>query len=243
MMKRIVFAVLIVFTLSACSVDMDELVSLIISPTVPPPLPTETPTATVDLTAVNITPTLTIIPTFTSTPTLVESGTGLSADDPDSNPLDDPDLVLPTLYIVPTTTSAPKTSLYSGDSIVVSVTVSSDMLIWGYCDDPHYVDFDVRIAANKRVRFVLLFMRLVAKNAAQSTAWGGGAIMEKVSGSYYTYRVRPENITHYEEFDDAWIQFQVVAASGNLQALGRSPIQQEDLTLKKCYAVETDTDE
>lgn len=179
------------------------------------------------------------MPTFTITPTLV--GANIGPDDEAADADSDFDGALPTLYVVPTATSAPVTSLYGqAGSIVYSMTISSDMLIWGYCDVPHYVDFDVRLASNLRVKYVLLFMRLVDKGGNQSTAWGGGAIMKKVSGSYYTYRVRPENIAHYEEFKDAWVQYQVVAATSSLRSLGRSPVNTESLTLKKCETVEVD---
>jgi hypothetical protein len=83
-------------------------------------------------------------------------------------------------------------------------------------------------------------MRLVDKGGNQSTAWGGGAIMNKVSGGYYNYRVRPENIAHYEEFKDAWIQYQVVVATSSLRTLSRTPVYRENLSLKWCRPIEVD---
>ena len=120
------------------------------------------------------------------------------------------------------------------------MSVSSNILYWGYCDDPHYVDFDVRLVNTVRVKYVLLFMRLVDKEGRQSTAWGGGAIMNKVDGSYYNYRVRPGNIAHYEEFKDAWIQYQIVVTTSSLRELARTPVYREDLTLKWCRPIEVD---
>jgi hypothetical protein len=118
------------------------------------------------------------------------------------------------------------------------MSVSSDVLYWGYCEGIHYVDFDVRLANNLRVAYVLLFLRLVDKGGNQSTAWGGGAIMKKVTGSAYTYRVAPENISHYEEFKDAWIQYQVVAATGSLKSLDRTPVYRNSLSLEWCRPAE-----
>lgn len=237
-MKRIVISIALGFALSACS--LDEVAALLITPTSPPPPHADTATPTVYQTPSN-TPTITPTPTFTTTPTLVGANTGLDDEDADTESDYAFDDVLPTLYVVPTVPPAPKTTLYGQTgSIVYSMTISSDMLIWGYCDVPHYVDFDVRLASNLRVKYVLLFMRLVDKGGNQSTAWGGGAIMKKVSGSYYTYRVRPENITHFEEFKDAWVQYQVVVATSSLRSLGRTPVHTESLTLKKCEFVEVD---
>ena len=225
-MKRIIFSLVLAFTLTACS--MNDVISLIITPT-PLPIPTETSTPTVVYTP-SQTPTITPIPTFTSTPTLV--GIDDLGSDVDT---------LPTLVLIPTATPAPQVSLMSEpNSLITSMTVSSNILFWGYCDAPKYVDFDVRLGSNLRVTYVLLFMRLVDKEGRQSTAWGGGAIMKKVSGSYYTYRVRPENIAFYDEFKDAWIQYQVVVTTYGLRTLSRSDVYRENLTLKWCRPVEVD---
>ena len=237
LMKKItILSLALMFALSACS--LDEVVALLVTPT-SPPLPSrtlaETATPTVFQTPSN-TPTITPVPSFTTTPTLSGSGSNdsVSSDSPTAESL-------PTLYVVPTATSAPQTNLFGGqNSIVVSMSVSNDVLYWGYCDAQKYVDFEVRLANNLRVTNVLLFMRLVDKGGNQSTAWGGGAIMKEAGGSSYTYRVRPENIAYYEEFKDAWIQYQVVAATYGLKSLGRSPVVTESLSLRKCEPTETD---
>lgn len=217
---------MLLFSLSACS--LDEVVTMLVSPTPLPPMETATPTIYQTPTK---TPTITPVPTYTTTPTLIGESSGVYIDEGAGS---DPE-ALPTLYVVPTTTSAPKTSLFGGqDSIIMSMSVSSDTLFWGYCDDPQYVDFDVRLANTLRVSYVLLFMRLVDKGGNQSTAWGGGAIMKEEKDGYYTYRVRPENISYYEEFKDAWIFYQVVVATSSLKSLGRTPVYSNVLSLKKC---------
>ena len=224
MMRKIIISIPIILALSACS--FNDVVSLLVTPTAPP---VDTSTPTVVYTP-SYTPTITPTqptPTFTLTPTLAGA-----------DPVDD---ALPTLILIPTATQAPQTSFFgSPDSLLTSMSVSSDILYWGYCDDPHYVDFDVRLVNTVRVKYVLLFMRLVDKEGRQSTAWGGGAIMKKVAGSYYTYRVRPGNIVHYDEFEDAWIQYQVVVTTSSLRELARTPVYREELTLKWCRPVEVD---
>lgn len=222
-MKRIIYGLFLVFALTACS--FDDVVALLVTPTAPVDMSTPTVVYTPSYTP-TITPTQPT-PTYTVTPTLVGAA-----------PFDD---ALPTLILIPTATQAPQTSFFgASDSLLTSLSVSSDILYWGYCDDPHYVDFDVRLVNTVRVKYVLLFMRLVDKEGRQSTAWGGGAIMNKVAGSYYTYHVRPGNISHYEEFKDAWIQYQVVVTTSSLRELARTPVYMEELTLKWCRPVEVD---
>jgi hypothetical protein len=222
-MRKILYNLVLAFTLTACS--FNDVIALIVTPTLPPndtstPMPIYTPSYTPTISPTPPTP------TYTATPTPIGAN---SADGED----------VPVFTPFPTSTPAPQTSVFlAPGSLFVSVSVSSDTLYWGYCDDPHYVDFDVRLANNLRVKYVLLFMRLEDKGGNQSTAWGGGAIMRKVSGSNYTYRVRPENIAYYEEFKDAWIEYQVVVTTSSLRTLARTPVYRENLSLKWCRPIE-----
>ncbi len=221
-MKKIIFSLVLAFTLTACS--FNDMLASLATPTMPADtsMPSVISTASQTPTISSTQPT----PTFTSTPTLAGAPSGDA---------------LPTLILIPTATSAPQTSFFADpNSLIASMSVSSENLYWGYCDAPHYVDFDVRLVNTFRVKYVLLFMRLVDKEGRQSTAWGGGAIMKKVTGGHFTYRVRPGNIAHYEEFTDAWIQYQVVVATSSLRTLSRTPVYREDLTLRWCRPIEVD---
>lgn len=222
-MRKIFYNLIIAFALSACS--FNDVIALIVTPT--PPADTSTPTP---LSTPSFTPTISPTPptpTYTSTPTPFGSNSA--------------DADIPVFTPFPTSTPAPQSSLFlAPGNLISSLSVSSDILYWGYCDDPHYVDFNVRLIYNKRVKYVLLFMRLEDKGGNQSTAWGGGAIMQKVSknSTEYTYRVRPENISYYEEFKDAWIEYQVVVATSGLSTLARTPVYRTNLSLKWCRPVE-----
>lgn len=114
------------------------------------------------------------------------------------------------------------------------------MLFWGNCDAPKYVDFEVRLANNLRVGYVLLFLRLVDKDGNQSTAWGAGAILTEVNNTTYTYHVTPANLTHYREFRDAWIEYQIVVSTGGLRILESSPVYERSLSLVRCLTIEVD---
>ena len=227
-MKKIIYSLVMMFSLTACS--LNDVVSLLITPTVPP-APVETSTPTVYSTPTR-TPTITPVPSFTSTPTLAGVGNSFEGESTDS--------ALPTLILIPTSTPGPKTSLFSEPgALIQSISVSSDILFWGYCNAPKYVDFDVRLTNNLHVTYVLLFLRLVDKSGNQSTAWGGGAIMKEVTGNYYTYRITPDKLSHYEEFKDAWVEYQVIAATGSLKHLGSSPVYQDTLSLQWCQPAES----
>jgi hypothetical protein len=222
-MRKILYNFVLAFTLTACS--FNDVIALIMTPTpladTSTPIPLYTPSHTPTISPTPPTP------TYTATPTPIGANS-LGEDIPVFTPL-------------PTSTPAPQSSIFlAPGNLISSLTVSSDILYWGYCDDPHYVNFDVRLSYNKRVKYVLLFMRLEDKGGNQSTGWGGGAIMQKVSknSTEYTYRVRPENISYYEEFKDAWIEYQVIVATSGLTTLARTPVYRTNLSLKWCRPIE-----
>ena len=227
-MKKILYSLALMFVLTACS--LNDAVALLITPTVlPPPVNSSTPTVA---TTPSQTPTITIVPSFTSTPTLVGLGGGFDVQDGQTD-------ALPTLILIPTSTPGPQISLLSDPgSLIQSLSISSDVLYWGYCDDPKYVDFDVRLANNIRVIYVLLFMRLVDKSGHGATDWGGGAIMKEGDGTDYSYHVTPDSISHYKEFRDAWVEYQVIVTTYNLKHLASSPVYRRNLSLEFCLPVE-----
>lgn len=227
-MKKIFYSLILMFTLTACS--LNDVVALLVTPTVPPPsVGTSTPTVSY---TPSQTATITSVPSFTSTPTLVGFGSGADVSTAQTNSL-------PTLVLIPTTTPGPQVSLLSDPgSLIQSLSISSDVLYWGYCDAPKYVDFDVRLANNIRVIYVLLFMRLVDKSGYGVTDWGGGAIMKEGAGTNYSYQVTPESISHYKEFRDAWVEYQVVVTTYNLKHLASSPVYRRNLSLEFCLPIE-----
>jgi len=228
LMKNTIFGIFLIFSMTSCS--FNDVIALVITPTSIPvdaaiPEATGTPEQTSTITPTQPTP------TFTVTPTLLGYKAPPTADVSDNG--------IPTLTPLPTLTRAPQTNFFgSVSSMIHSLSVSSDVLYWGYCEGIHYVDFDVSIATTVRTPYVLLYMRLVDKGGNQSTKWGGGAILKKVSDGQYTYRVRPENISYYDEFKDAWIEYQVIVANGSLETLDRTPVYRNSLSLEWCRPAE-----
>jgi len=230
-MKKIPIAFILLFALSACS--LNDVVALLVTPTVSP-----APSAAVETTTPTVyytpsqTPTITAVPSFTSTPTLAGLSGSIESGGVGGSPL-------PTLILVPTATTGPQISFFSEPgSLILSIAVSSDILYWGYCDAPKYVDFETMLANNLRVKYVLLFLRLKDKGSQRSTDWGTGAIMKDVGANTYTYRIYPDQIARYEEFRDAWVEYQVVASTSKLKALGRSPVHRDSLSLQWCRPAE-----
>lgn len=231
LIKKVIYSVALVFALTACS--MNDVISLLVTPTVAASLPVIDETGEpMDASTPGRTPTVTPIPTFTSTPTLV--GANNLADAPTTEAD-----ILPTLVMIPTATSGPQISLFSEPgALIQSISISSDTLFWGYCDAPKFVDFEVRLANSLRVGYVLLFLRLVDKGGSQSTGWGAGAIMTEVNDTLYTYHVTPENITHYKQFRDAWVEYQVVVSTASRKILYSSPAYERSLSLMRCIYTE-----
>jgi hypothetical protein len=231
-MKKIICSLALIFALTACS--MNDVIALLVTPTAPPPpLANETLEPTVFYTP-SQTPTGTQIPPFTFTPTLIGAG------DPFEVPSDGTE-ALPTLILVPTATPGPQVALVSNPgSLFVSVSVSSDTLYWGYCDATKFLDFEVRLANNLRVGYVLLFLRLVDKGGNQSTGWGVGAIMKKTSQGYYAYHITPGHLVHYNEFEDAWLEYQVVTTTWGRKILESSPVYENTVSFQKCLTIEVD---
>jgi hypothetical protein len=231
-MKKILSSLALIFTLTACT--MNDVIALLVTPTVPPPPPVERTLEPTVFYTPSKSSTITLVPTFTSTPTLVGGG----------NPVDAPtegSLALPTLILVPTATPGPEVAFISNPgSLFVSITISGDTLYWGYCDAPKYLDFEVRLANNLRVGYVLLFLRLVDKGGNQSTAWGAGAIMKKTKTGTYTYHITRENIAYYDQFNNAWLEYQIVATTWGRKILESSPVYEDSLSLQKCLTIETD---
>ena len=228
-MKKIIVSLTLLFTLTACS--FNDVVALLITPTPPPPtVATSTPTV---VTTPSQTLTISPVPSFTSTPTKIGLGGIVEVPTGSVEPL-------PTLILIPTATPGPQVSLLGEPgSLILSLSVNSDILFWGYCNAPKYVDFDVRLANNIRVTNVLLFLRLVDKGGNQSTPWGAGAIMKEGTGSYYTYRITPDKLAHYDEFKDAWVEYQVVVTTYGLKIMSSSPVYERSLSLKYCLPSES----
>jgi hypothetical protein len=111
------------------------------------------------------------------------------------------------------------------------------LIRWGACGGtgPYEIKFTVRVGRAKGLYYVLLFMRLQDKYSWLGSDWFGGAIMNTDSNkTVYTYTITKDNITNYQDFDEAWLQYQIVAADRYRKVLGRSLVYQDKITILHC---------
>jgi hypothetical protein len=219
-MKRIVSA-LIVLGLTACA--MPDLSYLL--PSVPP-----TATAT-------STPTVTLAPGETRLPTDTLT--------PSETPTETPQPATATSAFTRTPTKRPTITFEPselgqfgfGSPIFMTILASSDTIRWGACGGagPFEIKFTVRVNRPKKLHYVLLFMRLQDKYTYLRTDWFGGAIMTADKNKViYTYTITNDNITNYEDFDEAWLQYQIVAADSYRNILGSSLVYLDKINVIHC---------
>ncbi|HEX8991124.1 MAG TPA: hypothetical protein VF784_05550 [Anaerolineales bacterium] len=222
-MKKLGFFLLIGLLLSGCSyADITRLLATE-TPTVPPP----TATATVYVTPSNtpsITPTQPT-PTFTLTPTLIY---------PNGTPLPSATVTpMNTPYLQPKSISTTGSQPQVGNGPFASITVSGSQLLWGGCE-PSSVRATVKVAPGVPAAVVTIWLRIQSVSTGETTAWGGGAIMDRKDNGNFTYTLTPANFEHYREFPKAWGQYQFVASDARLHRLGASGLFLNNLTISQC---------
>ena len=223
-MKTSLFVLLLLSVLAGCSGLPPVSLPFLQSPTsAPPPQPTATPyslqpTQTLDLFVINTSeptttagigtplPTLTPLPAFTITsrPTIT------------LEPLD------PTLF-------TPSPNLF------INVQRDTSQLVWGgNCAGARTIRFVTQVQPARRLRYVTLWYRLQDKYSGRSTDWGGGAIMSDNDQGTYFYTLDLSQIRRYRYFEDAWLQYQLVASTATQRVLGRSVVSRNEISLTHC---------
>jgi len=215
------FVIIFSLLLVACA-TIPDMVALLASPTpTVKSMPTETPVPSEIPTGTPTQP----LPTFTFTPTIVGAGSPLTTPTTSLTPF------IPTFDVV----QPRPITLFPGDSMFLSISASTDTIVWGsHCEGPRTIDFSAGVAGIN-VDYVLLFLHLEDKFTGYGTRWGAGAIMqrEKITGKYQ-YHITYEQLPNYRDFEDAWIVFQIVAATDKLKRLGATRVYDRDISLKHC---------
>ena len=143
----------------------------------------------------------------------------------------------PTATFRPTITLEPlDPSLFTpSPNIFNFVQKSTNQLVWGYgCDGFRSIQFIVTVTPVRRMKYVLLFIRLQDKYSGRGTEWGAGAIMSDNDQGKYFYTIHLDQIEDYEEFTDAWLQYQFVASTVGLTRLGSSVVDRTSVSLTHC---------
>jgi len=225
-MKKIALISTLVLMLLACSVsDVSNIMSPLFTPTALSlatktvyVTPSDTPTITETL------PT----PTFTGTPTLM--GSGLTANPSET---ESPTVTPVASALTGTIPVSAGNSLTTPDVGFTSVRISGNILRWGGCE-PSSVTFTAQMVDPTTVASVTLWIRLSNPPSGEATKWEAGAIMNGNKTGTFTYTLTRKNISHYNEYPNAWLQYQIVARDANGNDVGRTRPYLNNITLARC---------
>jgi len=239
-MKKLIQILVLGLFLAGCSgLPNIKIPPLLVSPTSPPrvatqtPFPSKTPAPTQNLFATSTSTPLTF------TPTVTQIGAELFT--PTNTPTPFPTAVLPTIALPSASGPANSNDYFTPKSTgFLSVLTSSSVIYWnaGPCM-PRDIKMSAFVEDTVNTNRVILFMRLREKrNTLNITSWGSGAIMVKAENGSFNYDIRTFNIHHYYYFVEAWIEYQLVAYTQDMQEVGRTPIYDRNLTLAMCRPVQ-----
>jgi hypothetical protein len=222
-MKKISILLVIAVLLSACS--MNEFLGL-------PPVPTAVPTFTmtnIPTDAPTFTPTVPT-PTFTTTPTLVGLKTKTST--PDFTPTQ----LLLTPLGVTLLPSATPISLATQVPMpgFLSISLSDEQFYKGKDCLPTSVKFTVQVADPANTAFVLLFVRFKSKQTGTTSEWTNSIAMESIGVGTFSHDLIPSEMKAVDLFENAWVQYQLVATDAHSNKLGKTDIFSEKLSLLEC---------
>jgi len=225
-MKKIVLAML-AFILAGCSVLQD--LPFLQSPTPPPAIVSSPLPSVTHISEANTnTPDLFVINTQAPTDTLVAG-----APPPTKTPI--PSLTPITRSTI--TLEPVDIALFTpGPNPFLLTSKSTTQLVWGStCDGSRSIKFVVQLVVPlKRLKYVLLYLRLQDKYSGRHTDWGGGAIMSDNDRGTYFYTIELDQIKDYKLYEDAWLQFQFVAAAVPRKRLCASVVDRNSVSLTHC---------
>jgi hypothetical protein len=225
-MKRSLLFSLMMIVMAGCSGLPVSIPFLQTPAAAVPPQPTATPFSLPPLQPSN-TPDLFVINTEGPT-TTPSTGTPLVTDTavPTFTPTFRPTITLepldPTLF-------TPSPNLF------LNVQRNTSQLVWGgTCAGDRSIRFIAQVQPARRLRYVTLWYRLQDKYSGRGTAWGGGAIMSDNDQGTYFYDLDLSQIRNYRRFQDAWLQYQLVASTATQKVLGRSVVSRIDVSVTNC---------
>jgi hypothetical protein len=232
MKKKSYILVLSIF-LSSCA-SLSEIAQLIITPTPAPILETPTPTLSVTPAPTqNLFATATSTP-LTYTPTVTQIGaelftpTGTATDFPTNFPtMGLPPGILNNDYFTPVNTG------------FLAVLLSNNLMYWneGPCM-PRNIKISAFVEDTINTDKVLLFTRLrEKKNTLNVTDWNAGAIMIEADNGSFNYDIHTWNLRRYYYFKDAWLEYQLVSVTEDLDVIGRTQIYDRNLSLVRCMPI------
>lgn len=229
-MKKKFYVFVLTIFLSSCA-SLSDLAQLIRTPTPAPPPDTPTPAP-----SITPAPTQNLFATSTSTPlTYTPTVTQIGAENftPTGTATDFPTPIIPK-------------SVLNGNSLTpvdvgfLSVLISNGTMYWneGPCM-PREIKVSAFVEDIPNTHMVLLFTRLrEKKNTLNITDWNSGAIMIKADNGSFNYTLHTWNIRRYYLYKDAWLEYQLVSFTKDLEVIGRTRIYDRNLSLVRCVPVQ-----
>ena len=220
-MKKLIIVVVLVSMLSACTFSVDEITSLLATPTTTPatPTPTETVVPTKTPTVTPTRPT----PTFTPTPTVLG---GVPLELPNGT------IVTSTPYFL--YTPVPIFGDLTGTGFE-RIQLSDRNMYYGVCK-PNKVRFTVQVSDVANTYYVLVFVRTQEKGTDEGSPWNKGHFMDPDPNGYGVYKfwLGYKSVPEYHYYINAWVEYQFVAVDWKNNIIGRSPIYDKNLTIRPC---------
>jgi hypothetical protein len=218
-MKKISILLIFAVLLSACSMTVSQFLGIPSTPTAVPTftmtnIPTDAPT---------FTPTV-LTPTFTTTPTLVGLKTKTST--PDFTPTQLAVTMLPSATPISLATQVPMPGF-------LSISVSDEQFYKGKDCLPTSVKFTVQVADPANTAFVVLFVRFNSKQTGTTSKWTS-ITMQSIGVGTFAHDLIPSEMKAVDLFENAWVQYQLVATDAHSNQLGKTDIFSEKLTLLEC---------
>lgn len=219
--------ILLVLALSGCSAIPFDFAL----PASATPAPTDTPA-----------PTVTRFPS----PTATRDPFALNTQAPTEPPATLAPGVLPTRTPTPSRTPRPTITIETLPPILNTpspfifsfIQHSTNQLVWGGdCQGSRSILFTATVNRVRRLKYVLLYYRLQDKYSARGTDWGGIVIMKDNDQGTYFYKLGLEQIRDYDQFQDAWLQYQLVASTAAGTVLGRSAVNRTSISVTHCSAL------
>lgn len=228
-MKKSIHILVLTIFLSGCTA-LQNVAQLVTSPTAPPAADTKTPfVSATPIPTQNLFATSTSTP-LTFTPTVTQIGAELFTPTQTETPL--PTVGLPAgalggNYFTPVNTG------------FLTVLISNNTMYWneGPCM-PRNIKFSAFVEDPINTHRVLLFTRLrEKKNTLNVTDWNAGAIMIKADNGSFNYDVGTDNIRRYFYYRDAWLEYQLVSVTEDLQIIARTQIYDRNISLVRCQPI------
>ena len=220
-MRRFYFVMVLAILLQACSgISIQDMLNP----------PTNTPTITV-------TPTITFTPTITSTatktPTITPTTTIVHI------PTQDPNQPTATFIPIPIfvgdntiTPIATPTEFRPGPGFL-SVTVSEKKIFWGSCKHNKTI-ITTEVDNPDDVYSVVIFVRTKSLKKEDYTPWTTGDVMHSHRNGTYSYTLVGSNVEGHNHYKDSWVFFQLVATDEKGEAIGRTMIYTNAISLSPC---------